>query len=227
MTTQSVHVSDHYTGSLDGRLTGQRLTSGAARITKITVGEMDNNVYLVESVPDGESLLVDAANDAPALVDYLRRCAPRLERVLTTHRHADHWIGLAETVRELGLTTLAGAVDAEAIDVPTDVALGHGDVLTVGALRLEVVALRGHTPEGIALVLRTEDGVHLFSGDSLFPGGPGKTDGEPAFTMLMDDLENRVFDVLPDETVVHPGHGADTTIGTERPHLGQWRERGW
>jgi len=231
MTSRPLTVTDGYTGRLDGRGTGQRLTEGDARITKISVGEMDNNVYLVESLtdgtPDGHALLVDAANDAPSLVAYLREAAPGLDRVLTTHEHPDHWIGLAETVRELGLTTLASAGDAENIHVPTDVTLAHGDTVTVGGLELDVVGFRGHTPDGIGFVLRTGEGTHLFSGDSLFPGGPGKTPDEAAFGSLMDDLEHRVFDVLDDSVVVHPGHGDDTTLGAERPHLGEWRERGW
>ena len=97
----------------------------------------------------------------------------------------------------------------------------------MGDLRLEVIGLRGHTPDGIALLLRTDAGTHLFSGDSLFPGGPGKTGSPEDFTTLMDDLESRVFDVLDDDVVVHPGHGDDTTIGAERPHLAEWRDRGW
>ena len=93
---------------------------------------------------------------------------------------------------------------------------------------LDVIALRGHTPGSVALALDDGDGrVHLFTGDSLFPGGPGKTPDTEAFTSLMDDLEARVFDVYPDDTVVHPGHGDSTTLGAERPHLEEWRERGW
>lgn len=233
MSNPTTAVPDHitltegYTGQLKGRLTGERWTVGPARLTKISVGEMDNNVYVVESVTTGDVLLVDAANDAPQLVAFLRENAPTLENVLTTHLHADHWIGLAETVKELGLTTIASPGDAASIDVPTDRHVSHGDHLTVGDLRLEVIGLRGHTPDGIALLLRTDEGTHLISGDSLFPGGPGKTGTPEDFARLMDDLETRVFDVLDDDAVVHPGHGDDTTVGAERPHLAEWRERGW
>lgn len=222
-----ITITEGYTGRLGGQLTGERWTVGPARLTKISVGQMDNNVYLVESVATGDVLLIDAANDAPQLVAYLRENAPALKEVLTTHLHADHWIGLPETVRELGLQTIASPGDAGSIDVPTDRHVSHGDVLTVGDLRLEVIGLRGHTPDGIALLLRTDEGSHLFSGDSLFPGGPGKTGSPEDFTRLMDDLESRVFDVLGDDVVVHPGHGDDTTVGTERPQLDAWRERGW
>ena len=223
----SITLTEGYSGRTAGRLTGERWTVGPARLTKISVGEMDNNVYVIESTATGEVLLVDAANDAPQLISHLRDRAPGVKEVLTTHLHADHWIGLAETVDALGLTTIASPGDAEGIDVPTDRHVSHGDELVVGDLRLGVIGLRGHTPDGIALLLRTEVGTHLFSGDSLFPGGPGKTGSDEAFTTLMSDLETRIFDSLGDDVVVHPGHGDDTTIGAERPHLAEWRERGW
>lgn len=222
-----ITLTEGYSGRTGGRLTGERWTVGPARLTKISVGEMDNNVYVIESTATGEVLLVDAANDAPQLISHLRDRAPGVKEVLTTHLHADHWIGLGETVNALGLTTIASRGDAGGIDVPTDRHVAHGDELVVGDLRLAVIGLRGHTPDGIALVLRTDAGTHLFSGDSLFPGGPGKTGSAAEFASLMDDLEARVFDVLDDDVVVHPGHGDDTTIGAERPHLGEWRERGW
>ena len=224
---ERVTLTEGYSGRLGGRLTGERWTAGPARLTKISVGEMDNNVYVIESTATGDALLVDAANDAARLVDHLRSEAPGVTEVLTTHLHADHWIGLAETVAALGLTTLASPGDAPGIDVPTDRTVSHGDELTVGDLRLRVIGLRGHTPDGVALLLRTEDSTHLFPGDSLFPGGPGKTGTPEQFATLMDDLESRVFAELDDDVLVHPGHGDDTTIGAERPHLDEWRERGW
>ena len=224
---EHVTLTEGYSGHLGGRLTGERWTVGPARLTKISVGEMDNNVYIVESVATGDVLLIDAANDAPQLIAHLREHAPAVKEVLTTHLHADHWIGLAETVEALGLTTIASPGDARSIDVPTDRHVSHGDHLVVGDVRLDVIGLRGHTPDGIALVLRTDDGTHLISGDSLFPGGPGKTGSPEDFAQLMDDLETRVFADLADDVVVHPGHGADTTVGAERPHLAEWRDRGW
>ena len=224
---ERITLTEGYSGRLGGRLTGERWTVGPARLTKISVGEMDNNVYIVESVATGDVLLIDAANDAPQLIAHLREHAPAVKEVLTTHLHADHWIGLAETVAALGLTTIASPGDARSIDVPTDRHVSHGDHLIVGDVRLDVIGLRGHTPDGIALILRTDDGTHLISGDSLFPGGPGKTGSPEDFAQLMDDLETRVFADLDDDVVVHPGHGADTTVGAERPHLAEWRDRGW
>ncbi len=154
--------------------------------------------------------------------------APGLAAVVTTHQHWDHHRALAAVVEHFGVPTAAGAEDAEALPVPPTTLLRHGDQLAVGELRLDVIALRGHTPGSVALALRDgAGGAHLFTGDSLFPGGPGKTQDEAAFTSLMDDLETRVFGVYPDNTVVHPGHGDSTTLGAERPHLADWRARGW
>lgn len=222
-----ITLTEGYSGRLTGRLTGERWTVGPARVSKISVGGMDNNAYVIESVETGEGLLVDAADDAPRLVAHLRAQAPGVTRVLTTHLHADHWIGLAETVAALGLTTIASPGDAGGIHVPTDRLVSHGDTIDVGDLRLDVIGLRGHTPDGVGLVLRTDEGTHLFPGDSLFPGGPGKTGTPEQFDTLMHDLESRVFATLDDDVVVHPGHGDDTTVGAERPKLPEWRERGW
>jgi glyoxylase-like metal-dependent hydrolase (beta-lactamase superfamily II) len=107
--------------------------------------------------------------------------------------------------------------------------VGQGDTVAVGSCTLEVIALRGHTPGSIALLYDDPHGhPHLFTGDSLFPGGVGNTFGdEGAFASLIDDVEERIFQRLPDETWFYPGHGNDSTLGAERPHLGEWRERGW
>ncbi|BDZ43558.1 Zn-dependent hydrolase [Paraoerskovia sediminicola] len=211
-------------------------------VRKASVGPMDNNAYLITCHRSGEQLLIDAAADPDALLSLVREgsSGAALSTVVTTHRHPDHTGALAAIVAVTGATALAGAADAEAIiaatRVPVD-ALESGQVLTVGHAALEVVALRGHTPGSVALAYRepaevSSDGavagrVHLFTGDSLFPGGPGKTAGPEEFTSLMDDLEARVFDRFGDDTWVYPGHGRDTTLGTERSSLGKWRARGW
>ena len=195
-------------------------------VTKAAVGPMDNNAYLLECRVTGERCLVDAANDPETL---LRLIGDRpLGLVVTTHRHGDHWQALGEVVAATRARTAAGRVDAPAIPVPTDEPLDNGDELRVGDVRLSVIHLAGHTPGSVALRYDDPDGSpHLFTGDSLFPGGPGKTGNPRDFTSLMDDLEAKVFGPLPDETWVYPGHGKDTTLGVERPHLGEWRARGW
>jgi len=207
------------------------IETGSLTIRRTSVSEMDNNCYLLTCRSTGEQLLVDAADDAEALLALVREGSPagRLDTVVTTHGHWDHHRALADVVAATGARTAAGADDAPDLPVPVDVLLQHGDVVRVGEVDLDVIHLRGHTPGSVALVHRGLDGsTHLFSGDSLFPGGVGNTGGDAVrFTSLMDDVERRVFDVLPDDTVVHPGHGAATTLGAERPHLGEWRERGW
>src|SRR5690606_28927297 len=127
-------------------------------------------------------------------------------------------------------TTLAGAADADALPVAVDRRVEDGDTVRVGDLLLDVVGLRGHTPGSVALALTVGGDVPrtvLFTGDSLFPGGPGRTTSPEAFTSLMDDLQARVFDVYDDDALVLPGHGDNTTLGAERPQLGEWRARGW
>jgi glyoxylase-like metal-dependent hydrolase (beta-lactamase superfamily II) len=156
--------------------------------------------------------------------------APRLATVVTTHQHYDHWQALAEVVARTGAAiTVAHPLDADPLPVRPNRLVEHGETVTVGDCSLEVIHLRGHTPGSIALLHRPDGDVpQLFTGDCLFPGGPGNTEKNSArFRQLMDDLEERVFGPLPDSTWIHPGHGDDTTVGNERPHLAEWRARGW
>ncbi|HYT09106.1 MAG TPA: MBL fold metallo-hydrolase [Mycobacteriales bacterium] len=199
----------------------------ALSITKLAVGPMDNNSYLLRCRSTGEALLVDAANEGRRLLDLVGD-AP-LATVVTSHRHADHWQALREVVDATGARTVAHPLDAPGLPVPVEEQVEHGSTVPVGRCALHVIHLRGHTPGSIALRYDDADGVsHLFTGDSLFPGGPGNTQQDPErFGALMDDLENRVFDELGDDTWVYPGHGRDTTLGAERPSLPEWRARGW
>jgi glyoxylase-like metal-dependent hydrolase (beta-lactamase superfamily II) len=197
-------------------------------IAKLAVGPMSNNAYLLRCQASGRAMLIDAANEADRLLELVRLGGETAATVLTTHRHADHWQALAAVVAQTGARTMAGALDADGIPVPTERRLEHGDIVHVGDAELRVIVLRGHTPGSVALYYRDPDGSgHLFTGDSLFPGGPGRTTSPADFNSLMDDLEQRVFDVLPDDTWFYPGHGNDSTLGAERPHLAEWRARGW
>ena len=198
-------------------------------VRQLAVGPMDNRAYLLTDAATGRQVLVDAAAEPDRLLALVRATGDgRLDAVVTTHRHGDHTGALAAVVAATGARTAAGAEDADALPVPVAVALRHGDALAVGEVALRVVALRGHTPGSVALLhAPTEGGAQLFTGDSLFPGGPGRTSTPEDFTSLVDDLEQRVFAVLGDDTAVHPGHGEPTTLGAERPHLPEWRERGW
>jgi glyoxylase-like metal-dependent hydrolase (beta-lactamase superfamily II) len=159
----------------------------------------------------------------------VREGTGRLDHLITTHQHWDHVRALAEVARVTGATTYAGADDADALPVAPDVRLRHGDVVTVGELELDVIHLRGHTPGSIALSWSDpSDGTHLFTGDSLFPGGVGNTKNPgQSFESLYRDVVDRVFATHGDDTWFYPGHGDDSTLGAERPHLGEWRQRGW
>jgi glyoxylase-like metal-dependent hydrolase (beta-lactamase superfamily II) len=200
-------------------------------ITKVAVGPMDNNAYLLRCISTGEQLLIDAANEADRLIELIGSTG--LATIVTTHQHRDHWMALPEVQRATGAATVAHPEDAAGIAVETTRRVRHGEQVRVGDAVLTVIHLRGHTPGSIALCYfpppgQDEERPHLFTGDSLFPGGPGNTGGDPArFGQLMDDLEDRLFSQLPDGTWVYPGHGKDTTLGAERPQLGEWRARGW
>jgi glyoxylase-like metal-dependent hydrolase (beta-lactamase superfamily II) len=196
-------------------------------ITKVAVGPMDNNAYLLRCRRTDEQVLIDAANDARTLLRLIGDAG--LERVVTTHRHQDHWQALAEVVARTNATTVAGRYDAEGIDVPTDELVDENATIPVGQCTLRVIHLVGHTPGSIALLYDDPAGApHLFTGDSLFPGGVGNTEGDAErFTSLINDVEAKLFNQLPDETWVYPGHGGDTTLGKERPNLPEWRARGW
>lgn len=194
-------------------------------ITKIAVGPHDNNAYLLRCRFTDEQMLIDAAAEPQRL---LKTINGSLAAVVTTHRHPDHWQALQAVVEATGARTAAGVLDADAIPVRSDLRLDDGETINVGAIPLGVIHLAGHTPGSIALLYDDPKGhPHLFTGDCLFPGGPGRTTNPADFGSLMDDLEAKVFSKLPDETWIYPGHGRDSTLGTERPHLAEWRARGW
>ena len=195
-------------------------------ITKMSVGDMDNNAYLLRCQRTDEQVMIDAANEPSRLLSLIG--ADGLARVVTTHRHADHWQGLAAVVEATGAETVAGADDAPEIPVSITRPVLHGDTVAVGDCELEVIHLVGHTPGSIALLYDDPSGTpHLFTGDSLFPGGVGKTWSAADFKTLLDEVTTKVFDRLPDETWFYPGHGDDSTLGEQRPHLDEWRARGW
>jgi glyoxylase-like metal-dependent hydrolase (beta-lactamase superfamily II) len=197
------------------------------RITKVCTPPFTNNCYLLRCTQTGDTLLVDAAGDAPRLLELVGD--GRLVGVVETHSHWDHVQALADVVEASGAPVMAHADDAGELPVPADRLLADGDTVEVGSAALRVVHLRGHTPGSVALVYGGDPGrPHVFSGDSLFPGGVGNTDKDPArFGLLIDDVETKIFGALPDETWVYPGHGADTTLGAERASLPEWRARGW
>ena len=194
-------------------------------ITKLSVGMMDNNAYLLRDRATGEQLLIDAAAEPERLLELVGDAG--LSTVVTTHQHHDHWFALADVVTATGARSIAHPADASALPV-VDATVEDGQTVTVGESTLEVIHLVGHTPGSIALVYRDPTGVaHLFTGDSLFPGGVGNTQGDAErFGSLINDVEHKLFDRLPDDTWFYPGHGKDSTLGTERPAIPEWRARG-
>jgi glyoxylase-like metal-dependent hydrolase (beta-lactamase superfamily II) len=213
-----------YTGAVrPGGPTDVRELPGLT-ISKCSVGPMDNNAYLL--VADGEGLLIDAAAEPERLVELIGSVPVRT--IVTTHRHGDHWQALADLADRTSAQIVAHPLDAPLLPIPVTRTVEQGDTVTVGSRPLSVIHLRGHTPGSIALRYDDPSGhPHLFTGDSLFPGGVGKTSSPETFGSLIDDVEQRIFAELPDETWVYPGHGNDTTLGAERPHLAEWRARGW
>ena len=220
-----------YTGNVSVGGPAQTRELPGLTITKVAVGPMNNNAYLLRCTSTGELLLIDAANEPETLLGLIGDIP--LATIVTTHRHGDHWQALeaarqghaaprpsrtSRTPRRCPWRRPSWSVTATRIHV--------------GDARLSIIHLRGHTPGSIALLYdaggELADEPHLFTGDSLFPGGPGNTDHDPdRFNSLITDLEERIFAVLPDGTWVYPGHGGDTTIGAERPHVPEWRARGW
>lgn len=199
-------------------------------VTKLSVGPMDNNCYVIADTTRNTGVVIDAADDADHILDAIGDLD--VTAILTTHHHPDHWQALAAVARATGARVLHHREDASRIPVPAACAVADGDQLAVGAAAIEIRHTPGHTAGSVCAVLdgAAEDApdmtTHVFTGDTLFPGGPGKTANADAFATIMASLESRVF-TLPDDTWVYPGHGDDTTLGAERPHLEEWRRRGW
>jgi glyoxylase-like metal-dependent hydrolase (beta-lactamase superfamily II) len=191
------------------------------RIDKYVVGPFENNVFVVRDKGSGAALIVDAANEHDLLLEVSRVTGVR--RVLTTHGHWDH-IQAVAALRDAGIEVGVASADAEMLP-SYDFTIPDDDVLTLGDLRLHAIHTPGHTPGSTCFLL--EEHPVLFSGDTLFPGGPGNTKFENAsFDEIITSIDRRLFTLDPDILVL-PGHGLDTTIGTERPHLDEWVERGW
>jgi glyoxylase-like metal-dependent hydrolase (beta-lactamase superfamily II) len=197
------------------------LSDTGYEIHAVVVGPMDNNVFIVRCTETGDAVLIDAANEHELLLDLCRQLGVR--RVIETHGHWDH-IQAVPAVRDAGYDVAITQADAGMLPAYDDI-LEDDSVIQVGNLRLATIATPGHTPGSICF--RLEGTPLMFSGDTLFPGGPGNTSFEGGdFPTIIESLEKRLF-TLPPETIVMPGHGTWTQIGTERPHLHEWADRGW
>lgn len=202
------------------------VVDGPLIVRKRSVSEMDNAVYAIVCAATHTALVVDAADDAPAVRRLTAGTFPLA--VVETHGHWDHVRAWSDLVDDPGLEVWGHEGDLALYPVAPDRLLTDGQRLAVGELDVEVLHVPGHTDGSLLLLVEGGTRPWLFTGDSLFPGGPGATRGDrDAHRLLMDGLEARVFDRLPDVTRVLPGHGDATTLGAERPHLAEWRERGW
>ena len=192
-------------------------------VHSLVVGPYENNVFVLRCRETGEAVLIDAANEHDKLLELCTRLNVR--RVLETHGHFDH-IQAVPAMREAGYEVAIASADAPMLKkVGYDVFIDDTEVIEVGKLRLHAILNPGHTPGSISFLI--EGAPVLFSGDTLFPGGVGNTKSDLGdFATIIQSVDNRLFS-LPAETVVMPGHGVDTTIGNERPHLTEWVARGW
>jgi glyoxylase-like metal-dependent hydrolase (beta-lactamase superfamily II) len=191
-------------------------------ITRLVVGPLANNVFVVRCRETGEAVLLDAANEHEKLLELCRRLDVR--QVLETHGHSDH-IQAVPAVRDAGY--MVGVTAEDAAMLPSyDFILEDDVVIPVGRVRLRTIHTPGHTPG--SMCFRIEGSPVLLAGDTLFPGGPGATRWRYSdFPGIIRSIDERLFSVLPAETLVMPGHGLDTTIGTESPHIQEWADRGW
>src|SRR3984957_19351768 len=186
-------------------------------VHKVVVGPVDNNVYVIRSKATGDGVLIDAANEHEMLLQMCRDLGVRT--VLETHGHWDH-IQAVPAGRDAGYEVSVTAADAAMLP-SYDLLLEDESVIEVGDMRLRTIATPGHTPGSMCFTV--EGTPLLFSGDTLFPGGPGNTSFENAdFSTIIDSIENRLFAEFDEGTLVLPGHGAGTTLGAESPHLAEW-----
>jgi glyoxylase-like metal-dependent hydrolase (beta-lactamase superfamily II) len=191
-------------------------------VHRVVVGPVDNNVYIVRCRQTGDSVLIDAANEHDRLLELCRDLGVR--QVVETHGHWDH-IQAVEAVRHAGIEVAVTRADADMLPA-YDLILEDESTLQIGRLRIDTIATPGHTPGSMCFAV--EGTPLLFTGDTLFPGGPGNTTFENAdFNTIISSIERRLFAGFGPDTLVLPGHGEGTTIGAETPHLQEWVDRGW
>jgi glyoxylase-like metal-dependent hydrolase (beta-lactamase superfamily II) len=219
-------MGSEYDGHVDEGGGPVERRDGRLLVRKLSVGPMDNNVYVIADGETRDALIVDAANEDDRIRAVVSDLSPIA--VVQTHGHFDHVGAWDDLAADPGLPIWGHPGDVDLFPHEPDRDLGDGEVIDVGGVEVRVIHTPGHTPGSIHFLVQGDERPHLFTGDSLFPGGPGNTwNDERRFTQLMDGLEEKIFGPLPDGTWIYPGHGDDTTLGEERPKIPEWRERGW
>ena len=219
-------MSTEYTGHVEPGGVAIRRTvesdGATVEVCKLSVGPMDNNAYILTDLATDQALLIDAADEADRILSEVG--SRSLAGIFTTHGHRDHWQALELLADMTGAPTWLHPDDAAMVQVSATHEATDGGTITFGDAAVRLIHTPGHTPGSTCALLGE---THLFTGDTLFPGGVGKTTEPEQFAQIMDAVESKLFGQLPDETWVHPGHGDDTTLGAERPSLPEWRARGW
>lgn len=219
-------TDDDYTGHVEPNGDIAQRRDGRLLVRKRSVGDMDNNVYVVADGETGHAYVIDAAARPGLIREAFADLRPIA--VLQTHGHHDHVRAWDDLVKDPGLPVWGHPGDRELFPREVDQALEHDQRLPLGELEVRVIHTPGHTDGSIHFLVMGDERPHLFTGDSLFPGGPGNTfDDATRFRRLMTGLKEKIFGTLPDDTWVYPGHGDDTTLGEERPKIPEWEERGW
>lgn len=196
---------------------------GGLGLLKVEVGALENNLYLLWDDGSREAYVLDGGYEPEVMAAEIERLRLRPKGILVTHGHRDHHENVGQLKELIGAPVGIAEPDLDMLSLPADFLIGDGDTFQFGNNTLRALHTPGHTPGSTCFLI----GDHVFTGDTLFPGGPGNTKKDPIrFATIIESIRSRLFS-LPDATIVCPGHGRDTTIGTERPQLEEWIQRGW
>ncbi|MFC1994729.1 MBL fold metallo-hydrolase [Chloroflexota bacterium] len=188
------------------------------QIEKLELGPFGTNAYVIVCQATADSVVVDAPAEAARIAKRLKGTNPKY--ILMTHSHVDHVGALSALKAELKVPLAAHPLDARNLPLPPDTLLNHGDIVSFGRIELKVLHTPGHTPGSLCFLT----GRYLVSGDTIFPGGPGKTGSPADFTQIIESITKKIL-VLPDHTQVHAGHGDSTVLEKEKKEFAIFSSR--